>query len=647
MSVQFGRWNFAGETPALEYVEKVSASIAPYGPDSSGSYSRSGICILYRGFHTTKESRREKQPHICPSGAVLTWDGRLDNREDLIGELPEVVTLEDGDAAIVASAWERWGTDCFAKLIGDWALAIWNPRLRSLILAKDPIGPRHLYYSFDDKRITWCTVLDPLVLFADKTFKLCEEYIAGWLSLYPATHLTPYVGIQSVPPASCVFLGQRKHIVAKYWDFDPGKKVRYRSDAEYEEHFRAVFSEAVQRRISSDTPILAELSGGVDSSSIVCVADDLIHRGTGQTSRLDTISYYNDSEPNWNERRYFAKVEQRRGRIGYHIDVGTDGSQSKTNFEIGNESFLAVPGCAQSAARVAMSSQARGNRVLLSGIGGDEVMGGVPTPLPELEDLFVQGRFCALAGQLKKWALLKRKPWFHLCLETARTFFPVTAARLPSQRHPPRWYSLHFTKSHWTALTGYRRRVRLFGSGLPSFQESVNAINGLRRQLGCKRLSFEPTYETRYPYLDRSLLEFMLALPPEQLVRPGQRRSLMRRALVGIVPAEILHRKQKAFVCRAPLVSIAEQWTGLTGMAQDMVSSSIGIVDQRLLFEDLEKARQGEQVPVVSLIRTIQIEYWLRNLVVWGILSRTRCAECLPQLNTNREIEEVFRSLRG
>ena len=153
MSVQFGRWNFEGQPPAPDYIEKVSATLAPYGPDSNESYSKGGINILYRAFHTTKESHREKQPHISSSGAVITWDGRLDNRADLISELRDSLTVNSTDVAIVAAAYEKWGADCFAKLIGDWALSIWNPRERSVLLAKDPIGTKHLYYSFDEKQL--------------------------------------------------------------------------------------------------------------------------------------------------------------------------------------------------------------------------------------------------------------------------------------------------------------------------------------------------------------------------------------------------------------------------------------------------------------------------------------------------------------
>src|ERR1700687_4430626 len=103
MSVQFGRWNWEGQPPAPGYIEKVSAALVPYGPDSNESYSKDGVKILYRAFHTTKESRRESQPHVSPSGAVFTWDGRLDNRAELISALRDVLAFDSTDVAIVAA----------------------------------------------------------------------------------------------------------------------------------------------------------------------------------------------------------------------------------------------------------------------------------------------------------------------------------------------------------------------------------------------------------------------------------------------------------------------------------------------------------------------------------------------------------------
>jgi len=356
MSVQFGRWNFEGQPPAPEYIERVTAMLAPFGPDSNESYAEGGVRILYRAFRATKESHHETQPHSSASGAVITWDGRLDNRAELISQLHDSVNTNSTDVDIVAAAFEKWGDKCFAKLIGDWALSIWHPIQRSLILAKDPIGPKNLYYSCENDDVTWSTILDPLILFADRTFEICEEYIAGWLALlFPAAHLTPYIGIHVVPPSSFVFIQPGKHIVTKYWDFDPGKNIRYCGDTEYEEHFRTLFATAVRRRLRSDRPVLAELSGGMDSSSIVCMADAAIGCGAVDTSRVDTISWYDDTydhlEPEMNERPYFTRVEEKRGRTGFHIDLHAlkegeekdESSQKPFDFEFDKDRFAATP----------------------------------------------------------------------------------------------------------------------------------------------------------------------------------------------------------------------------------------------------------------------------------------------------------------
>ena len=119
MSVQFGKWNFDGKPVDRDYLEKAKASIAPYGPDDRGSYTKTSISILYRAFHTTKESRRETQPHVTESGAILTWDGRLDNRADLIRHLRQMLTIRSTDVEIVAAAYEYWGANCFASKISD------------------------------------------------------------------------------------------------------------------------------------------------------------------------------------------------------------------------------------------------------------------------------------------------------------------------------------------------------------------------------------------------------------------------------------------------------------------------------------------------------------------------------------------------
>jgi asparagine synthase (glutamine-hydrolysing) len=614
MSVQFGRWNLDGMPIEPTYLAKVKTLIAPYGPDDEGAYAASNLSILYHSFHTTKESRRERQPHVGPSGLVVTWDGRLDNRAELLRRLSSKLANSATDVSIVTAAYSEWGSKCFLQLVGDWALSIWDAESHSLTLAKDPIGTRQLYYSINKDQVTWSTILEPLLLFAGKTFALCEEYIAGWFSFFPAAHLTPYIGVHSVPPSSSVFIRIGNQTITKYWDFDPLKQIRYHTDAEYEEHFRAVFDEAVRRRLRSDSPILAELSGGMDSSSIVCMADNIIAHGATETPRLDTISYYNDSEPNWNERPYFIKVEEKRGRAGFHIDM----SQESFEFALDNDHFAATPTSgvgppSEASRQIEACIASQGNRVVLSGTGGDEFNGGVPTPLPELQDLLARGHFRILAHQLKSWALNKRKPWFHLLFEAVRGFLPPTLVGVPKYKRPAPWFNPAFVNRNRAALTGYDARTKLCGP-LPSFQGNAATLDVLRRQIACSTLSLDPLHEKRYPYLDRGLLEFLCAIPAEQLVRPGQRRSLMRRALTGIVPDELLHRKRKAFVSRSPRMAIEAAWQNLLRDGQHMLTNSLGITDSKKFVEALQNTQQGAEVLIIPLMRTLGIELWLRSL---------------------------------
>jgi asparagine synthase (glutamine-hydrolysing) len=649
MSVQFGRWNFDGQAPAPEYIEKVGSALAPYGPDANERYSKDGVSILYRAFHTTNESRREVQPHVSPSGVTITWDGVLDNRKELISDLRNFLTLDSTDLSIVAAAYEKWGDECLGKLIGDWALSVWNPRDRTLLLAKDPIGTHQLYYSIEKDHVVWCTVLDPLVRFAGKTFTICDEYIAGWFLVpaFPAAHLTPYVGIHNVPPSSFAVLrlGRHgiQHKVSKYWDFDPGKRVHHRTDAEYEEHFRVVFAQAVQRKLRSDRPVLAELSGGMDSSSIVCVADTIIDRGQAECPRLDTISWFDDSydhlEPDTNEFHWFAKVEEKRGRTGYHINHrelnSIQASAPPISFasQFANDRFAATPIPNNSSSsgefykRCRANLESEGYRVILSGIAGDEPTGGgVPTPIPELQNFLARARFLVLLRRLNAWAQRMRKPRLSLLWEAVRGFFSAPIEDECAEILKTPWFRPAFARRYRPAFCGYPSRIRFFGP-LPSFQDHIEKLEFTRRFLaGSLPPSTEFPAQVRYPFCDRDFREFMYAIPREQIVGIGKRRHLMKRALVGIVPDEVLNRRKKSFVEPEPVTreskkGFSDEWPSPAEIAQCMFVSSTGMIDPDQFLRALEDARRNEVVPVHSLKRTLTLEYWLRHLAAQGVVA--------------------------
>ena len=348
------------------------------------------------------------------------------------------------------------------------------------------------------------------------------------------------------------------------------------------------------------------------------MGDSIIATGGAETPRLDTVSYYDDSEPHWNERPYFAKVEERRGREGCHIRVD---SASYLRFELPADVFVSTPGLigrsGETNAQFCECTKQQGIRVLLSGIGGDEVTGGVPTPLPELEDLLASARLRTLAHQLRAWSLNKRVPWFHLLFEAVRGFLPTAVFGIPAQRRPAPWIEASFAARNRVALQGYENRLQLTGPA-PSFQENMWALESMRRQLSYDPQVSEPLYEKRYPYLDRDLVEFMYSIPREQLVRPGQRRSLMRRALVDIVPDEIRNRKRKAYVSRGPMSQIAAELHRFLELSHDMMLASLGVVDPLRFSNALRAAAEGQQTPMVLLLRTLVLEAWIRHAKAWN-----------------------------
>ncbi len=612
MSFQFGAWHFEGTSCSSDLGEALRGVLSVHGPDGVSSYRGNGVAIIYGALQTTREAPNEEQPFHTPSGKVITWDGWLDNRNELSRQFGDAVTGDSADVEIVAAAYEKWGTAALSKLLGDWTLSIWDPRAQQLLLAKDVIGTRHLYWHIRGDHVAWSTALEALVQTEDLPPAFDEEYVAGWLSHYPATHVTPYPAVHSVSPGSLVIIRPNKFTNTQYADIDISKTIHYRNDPEYEEHFRAVFREAIRRRLRSNKPIVAELSGGLDSSSIVCVADQIIADSQAEAPRLDTLSFYDPAEPNWDERPYFSTVEEGRGHKGWHINVSRANGLIPCLENAG--SGLTPSDCRgqdRKSELIAECLMANGNRIVLSGIGGDEVAGGVPTPVPELANLIVSGKFYLLIRRLTEWAIASRQPWFQLLFASFGGFLPANIGFARHNAHASEWLMPKFVARNRQILAGYEERLRFSGPP-PSVQENLSALKALQRQLECSGRRTTQPHEVRYPFLDRDLLQFLFAIPREQIVRPGQRRSLMRRALAGIVPQSVLERKRKAFILRAPIVAIAKNWPTLDALTQHMVSEEMGIVNAKKFRDVLLKIRDGHGVPLVPVIRTLLIEQWLR-----------------------------------
>lgn len=616
MSVQAGIWHFDGR-PADQRLSELSRATADFGPDGEFTHILDSIAMLYRPFHTTSESRMERQPLTFDGGTVMTWDGRLDNRQELLSQLDRPVTSYSGDVEIVGAAFAKWGTSCFNKIVGDWALTIWNPRQRELILARDYIGVRQLFYYPKLDEILWCTQLAPLARCGD-SFTICDEYIAGYLAFRPDAPLTPFREIRSVPPGTFIRATSREITTHTYWTLDSVLRNTCANDAEYEEQYFYLLRQAVKRRLRADGPILSTLSGGLDSSSIVCMADDILSKEGASTPRLDTISYYDPLEPGEDDFKHLRKAEEKRGRNGFHLSV--PGMGDSLSFEY--TEFIATPGFGiRAEVKSAMSNVIRmgHHRVILNGTGGDEVNAQALDFRIPIADLLAHLHMMKAAKDLVAWSLISRRPFLKLLFEVILELSPLRVrAHITERGRLQPWIRAQFARRY-----GVRCRqledIEGFWCWRPGPRDAVQTITTLSKDLTQATPS---KLEQRYPYLDQNLVEFLTTIPFDQLLRPGQRRSLMRRALARLLPTEILHRKTKVSAARCYPITVEKHWNEIEHILAVGISSQLGYINLHELRTDLLRLRNGDVPPyLVRLLKALSLEFWLQDIFTRRIVT--------------------------
>jgi asparagine synthase (glutamine-hydrolysing) len=620
MSALGGILNCGNNPPSVDpyLLTALGNALEVRGPDGGSEALKAHIGMTYRAFHTTLESQFESQPLMSPEGHMLAWDGRLDNRDDLIRELfsaPRGVRTVT-DVEIVLAAYLRWGQGSFVRLVGDFSFALWDPRSRLLLLVRDLVGTRPLNYYISPKGIIWSTELLPLFDAANVPREVDEEYVAGFLTRFPKAGITPYKNVFAVKPQHFLTVKQTGELQeTRYWNFDLNREIRYRRDEEYEEHFLHEFSSGLKAHLRSHRTIFSEASGGLDSSSIVCVGDRLVRNREVEAPGLETISYLYDESPTADESKFINYLEEHLGRTGHHVPESEYPVLGRLN-----QSPTIVPngvdGFAEYYRGVQQTMDAFGARVLLSGEGGDQMLSASEDPAPELCDLLVQRRLMTLHRRLKVWSpALKRS---YLFLLWQRTIIPTLPRSLqticvrPVASIPP-WFDANFV-----ARARLKERlvpgVDIYGFRLPSsrdqsagFSSVVNHISaGFRRE----RLKAE----MRHPYMHRPLVEFLQAIPFEQRVRPGETRSLMRRSLKSLLPHKIAKRRTKGNPHEALCRAVIREYPRLRALFNEPRVTAYGYVDAAALQQALELAAHGLTINYIAFLKTVSLEFWLRTL---------------------------------
>jgi asparagine synthase (glutamine-hydrolysing) len=258
-------------------------------------------------------------------------------------------------------------------------------------------------------------------------------------------------------------------------------------------------------------------------------------------------------------------------------------------------------------------------RAILSGIGGDELLGGVPTPLPELADYIRRVQPRRLLTAATEWCIETRTPLVHMIATAFQFTRDIYRPRRFDPKEAPPWLSSEARQICLRPHRCFQKRLE-FVSAYPSELSNGKTWWAILETLPSRHPHFLSAYEYRYPYLDRDLVDFLHGIPREVLIRPGRRRLLMRRALKEIVPNEIIERKRKAFISRTP---VAELRAAQERIEQLFFSSELakhGLIDRDRFIEAFRAELGGNLRWLGHLKKAIEIELWLQSLLVHSVM---------------------------
>ncbi len=565
------------------------------------AYDGAGIAVVQSANTPWIDGRSSSALHPSPGGFVVAWDGRLDNRDDLAARLGGSVADAASDAEVASAIVDRWGLEALGSLIGDWSLAAWDIHRRSLHLARDFMGARPLYYALSDRAVAWSSSLGELVERTGRTDALSVPFVAAFMTLGLAGELTPYEGVRAVPPAWCVsFSPTGTETRRRFWRLEPDV-VRFARSTRYEEQLRTLWRESVSARLRTRGTIWCELSGGLDSSSVACMAHALIAAGRVPAESLRLISHATLQSPEGDERRFIAEVEARTG-ISSEI-VGVEQHHDQTDHEWGWVTPYALHGVGLECVR---RIRYAGGRVVLSGRAGDAVMGcQFDNSIAVLDD-FADWRPLTALRKTREWSRVCRKPLLEIAGQLARARRQRDLVTEPRGTSPA---GDLLAREVLDAFPADSDAVSL-SEIRPAKRDLARMI--LRYSLGARLdvPSHPPGVVYTYPFLHRPLVEFMMAIPGEQLSAPGRTRALMRRAFEGLVPARILRRVSKGYYPPAALRAVRPLAAMLLPVDRLEVVQR-GWIEPRRLDDAIRQLTDGGGESGADVYRVLRLEQWL------------------------------------
>lgn len=626
MSAICGVVDFSGRPVASAGISAMAEAAAYRGPDGVRHRNAGGAAFCHLALDATREASLERQPLGTPDGAVwLVADVRLDNRGDLLRALEPTGLLPDGraagDGAILLAAFLLWGEGCAERLLGDFAFAVWDGRSRTLLCARDPLGVRPLCFSRLGNLFCFATEAQQILHHPAADRSLDERAIADYLAGRPQDPGRSFFrAIRRLPPGHLLIATAAGERQEKLWHperIEPDVRIG-RDDAA--QRLRETLQQSVGDRLRAPGGTVGlALSGGLDSPSVAVLAQHHVRSFPGQTGRLLAYSFVFDRLTECDERSCIAPLAAEAGFESAFVHAenhclldapGLYGASLESPFEGWLSPHL------QGLRLLA----GRGARVLLTGQGADDLLQGSPLVLPER---FLRGDPRVVREAWRHAATRGRSPWRDLYRLLLRPVLPLgfdarlrRLARNPLPSPVPSWIEPRFAQRTGISERLAERRSPV-GRGMahrdvarhlgaPPYEQAVHWLDRVAAPFGI---------EVRHPFLDRRLAEVVLATPAEQVFELGCNKTLLRRAMRGILPDTLRLRLDKTRLGAYVDLSLREKAGDLVdGLLATPWIADLGWVEGPALRAAFREYRKGgAQVEKRKIWFAVTLELWLRR----------------------------------
>jgi asparagine synthase (glutamine-hydrolysing) len=562
-------------------------------------------------------SERSDQPLVDESGRFgITYNGEVYNYLELRRELEGLghSFASSGDTEVVLEAYKEWGPECVHRFVGMWAFAIVDQGRRAVFLSRDRFGIKPLFYALAGEALYFASEIKALLGVPGLSIEPNEAIMRQFLltGVVDSTEETFFHGITRLLPARNLMVSIDRPAElepSRYWSYP--RQDGQVSGAEAAERLRGLLQDSVRIHARSDVPVGTCLSGGLDSSSIVCVAEDL--RGDGQIPHYTHSAFgYLPQDETYSERHHMESVVGRTGARMYFVDTELDRFVDKLRSVVRqqDEPFGSTSIAAQWF--VFEAARREGMKVMLDGQGADEVLGGYHGYFPVIASYLLRKRRLLTYARFHQAhkELLGKAPL--PLLHTVWSLIPTPARRRVAEGSVPLPPGARLMSAEMKEMA--RREYRPDPPGslqdlLQGQTESISLPSLLRYE---DRNSMAHSIEARVPILDHRIVEFAFALPDELKIQGVETKYVLREAMRGLVPEDIRARKDKIGFRAEPKATWALAERHRDALLDNRTEYEERWFDRRALAAALDGSDRSTETEFM-VWRYINAKLWLRG----------------------------------